>query len=402
MVLRGGGDRQASMAGGSASRCAAAQIAANRAMRPNRPMPRADTHAPAPRDGRGHAAPPLQTLPRTVYAFRVLGMGLGLLPVAFVLRELHAGWMPWAWSIFACLVWPHLAYLLARTSRDPFRAERRNLYLDSMLAGSMVPLIAFNLLPSVLLLTVATADKISTGIRGLWLRALPVMLLALFVSAACTGFAWQPYTSMTVMLASLPILMIHTLAVALNGYRLIRKVQKQNQRLDELHRIDALTGLGSRAHWQQQAEAALQRSQQGGGVATLLLVDVDRFKDVNDHHGHAVGDDVLRAIADVVRRVMPEGSEAGRLGGDEYVVVLPVSLSMADSSAEAIRAGVEGLRFPRLPSLRCSVSIGFAEPPAAGLTLREWIEAADRALYRAKDAGRNCSASRDNVHTPQR
>ncbi|MBB5209213.1 sensor domain-containing diguanylate cyclase [Chiayiivirga flava] len=365
------------------------------------PAPDAAPDGPARVDAPRRALP-WQGLPRTVYLFRVLGMGLGLLPVSFVLRDLHAGWMPWAWSLFACLLWPHLAFALARASRDPFRAERRNLYLDSIFAASLVPLMQFNLLPSVLLLVVATADKISTGIRGLWLRTLPAMAVALLVAGACTGFAWQPHTSMAVMLASLPILVIHTLAVALNGYRLIRKVQKQNQRLDDLNRIDALTGLQSRAHWQQQAEAALHRSQQRTGASTLLLVDVDRFKDINDHHGHAVGDDVLRAIADVVRRVAPAGSDAGRLGGDEYVVVLPTSLSLAESTAEAIRAGVEGLRFPRLPSLRCSVSLGLAEPPAAGLTLREWLEAADRALYRAKAAGRNCTASRDAVRTPQR
>ncbi len=82
--------------------------------------------------------------------------------------------------------------------------------------------------------------------------------------------------------------------------------------------------------------------------------------------------------------------------------MLPLELAAAEAVAERIRLGVETLRFPRLPLLRCSISLGLAEPPAAGLTLREWTEAADRALYRAKDAGRNRAASRDRIPgTPQ-
>lgn len=371
-------------------------------------MPRPDAPGVAPR-GATHSdamrADPdarLKSLPNNVYLFRILGMGLGALPVATVLYEREAGWLAWAWVAFACVLWPHLAYAIARRSNNPFRAERRNLLFDSMIAGSMVSLMHFNLLPSVMLLTVATADKINSGIRGLWLRALPGMLAALVLTCVFTGFAWSPHTGMSVLLASLPVLVIHTLAVSLSGYRLIRKVQKQNLRLDELNRLDALTGLGSRAHWERQAETALRQHQSDALAATLLLVDVDRFKDINDRHGHATGDDVLREIANVIRRAMPDGSDAGRLGGDEYAIVLPLDLTTAETVAERIRAGVEALHFPRLPLLRCSISLGLAEPPAAGLTLREWTEAADRALYRAKDAGRNRAASRDQIRiTPQ-
>ena len=104
--------------------------------------------------------------------------------------------------------------LLATRSRDPFRAELRNFVVDSLIAGSWVPLLHFNALPSAILLTVATADKINSGIRRLWLHALPGMLVALVAAAVLTGFAFQPATSMPVLLACLPILIIHTLAVS--------------------------------------------------------------------------------------------------------------------------------------------------------------------------------------------
>jgi diguanylate cyclase len=331
----------------------------------------------------------LQALPKRTYRFRILGMGLAALPMVVVLREIDAAWPAWAWMVFSCFVWPHLAYLLARRSADPFRAELRNFVTDSMIAGSWVPLLHFNLLPSVVLLTVVTADKVNSGVRLLWLRSLPGMLLALLGTGLLTGFAMQVETSQAVMLACLPIMVIHTLAVSLSSYRLVRRVQRQNLQLDEISRVDALTALASRGYWLQQAEALLAHSQAEGRPAALMLVDVDRFKGINDQHGHAVGDDVLRGIAEVIRDIVRDEDHAGRLGGDEFVVALPTTLAQAQAIAERIRVGVESLRFPRLPTLVCSISIGLAEPPQASLGLREWIEAADRALYRAKRAGRN-------------
>jgi len=329
-----------------------------------------------------------QTLPRRTYRFRVLGMGLAGLPLIAVMHEIHAHWLVWTWMVCTCLLWPHVAYALARRSRDPFLAELRNFVVDSILAGSWVPLIHFNALPSVLLLTVATADKVTTGIRRLWLRSLPGMLIALLVTGVLTGFAFQPQTSMTVLLACLPIMVIHTLAVSMSSYRLVRKVQIQNQKLEELSRTDALTGLDSRGHWEEQAGRVLERQRTGNGTASVMLLDIDRFKEINDQFGHAAGDDVLRRIAQIIRRELPDGSHGGRLGGDEFAVVLAAPAQTAHVIAERVRGAVEHLDFPPATDLRCSISIGIAEPPDEG-GLREWIEVADRALYRAKHAGRN-------------
>lgn len=350
----------------------------------------------ASRANAGDAPLRLHGLHRRVYRFRTLGMGLGFLPIAAVLLELQAPWPAWTWAACCCLLWPHLAYLAAARSADPFKAELRNLMIDSALAGSLVPVMQFNLLPSVLLMTVTTADKINSGVRGLWRRSLPAMLLALLAAGLSTGFAMRLPTSTPVLLACLPIMVIHTLAVSASGYQLIRKVQKQSLRLDELTRFDALTGLESRGHWQQQVEALLARHD-AAAPASMLLVDVDLFKDINDGHGHASGDDVLRGIAGVIRAAIPDGSHAGRVGGDEFAIAVPVALDAARRIGERIRQGVDALEFPRQPPLRCSVSIGIAEPPAGDAGLRGWMEAADQALYRAKAAGRNRVAARPDL-----
>lgn len=351
--------------------------------------------AAGPFDAADSHARYLQSLPRRTYGLRVLGMGLGGLPVVTVLSELDSPWPVWAWAVFSCLLWPHLAYLHAKHSPDPFRAELRNFVLDSFFAGSWAPLMHFNLLPSVVLVAVVMADKLNTGIRGLWQRSLYGMIGAMVGVGALMGFAWQPYSSMPVVLASLPIMVIHTLVVSLSSYRLLRKVQRQNMLLERISRLDALTGLFNRGHWERAAESLL-RERTTGRHAALLLVDIDDFKSINDLHGHPVGDDVLRAIAAILLRHAEDGGLAGRLGGDELALALPVPLPAAESLAEDIRAEVEALRFDRAPTLVCSVSIGIAATPDSDADLREWSETADRALYRAKQGGRNRTAGNED------
>ena len=349
--------------------------------------------APTPVETRsGHSAPmrtrAQRALPRRAYGFRILGMGLAALPLIVVMHELQAAWPAWAWMVLTCLLWPHIAYARARLSRDPFLSELRNFVVDSAIAGSWVPILHFNLLPSAVLLSVVTADKINSGVRRLWLYSLPGMGLALLGMALLTGFAYQPATSMFVVLSCLPIMIIHTLAVSASSYRLVRRVQTQNVRLEELSRIDALSGLYARGHWECLATVALRRHGLSA-EAEMMVIDVDRFKEINDRHGHAIGDDVLRGIAEVIRRNTPIGSHAGRIGGDEFAVVLPGSAGDAEQAAERILDAVRGLTFANAGELRCSVSIGISAKPSPDTDLRGWIESADRALYRAKQAGRD-------------
>lgn len=319
-----------------------------------------------------------------------MGMGLGVLPVAAVLHETSAP--PWAWVAcgFIGLLWPHLALQLARRNPAPHRAEIRNLLIDSTLAGLCVPLMQFNLLPSVLILTLATVDKISTGIPRLWLWSLPAMLAGVLAGGLLTGFAFQPSTSMPVILASLPVLLIHTIAVSMAGNALIAKVRHKNRQLDELTRVDGLTGLGTRRDWQEHAARALADHHRNGSRATLLMLDIDNFKRANDQHGHATGDEALRAVARVVRRHLGEHGRAGRYGGDEFAAVLAdTGADAARTIAERIRRDVEAVRLAGTPEARCTISIGIAEVDRTHSTLERWLEAADDSLYRAKRAGRN-------------
>jgi len=344
--------------------------------------------APSDADKRRH----LRSLFRWVYPLRVLGMALGLVPVLVVLREMQAGWPSWTWAMCSCLAWPHLAWLHARLSADPHRAELRNLLVDSALAGSLVPVIGFNLLPSVGLVVVAFADKINSGVREMWRRSLLATVLGLLLAGVLTGFELRVDTSMPVLLACLPLMVLHTLATSISNYRLVRRVQHQNLQLEMHRRQDALTGLESRSHWQEMASELHARCGEGQG-ASLLLLDADEFKSINDRFGHAVGDDLLRGIAACVMAELPAGGHAGRLGGDEFVVALPLTVREAVQVAEAIQARVRQVELAQAPGVRATVSIGVAEAPSPGGDVRVWLESADRMLYRAKNAGRGCTRS---------
>ncbi len=333
---------------------------------------------------------PKRQLSRRVYPLRALGMGLAGLVVGVVLWERNAGLAAWLCMAAISFVWPHVAHLLSRRSADPYRAEIRNLLVDSALAVVLVTLMHFNLLPSVLLVTLTMVDKITTGIRGLWARSLPGMAGAAVAGAAFNGFQWAPETSMPVILACLPVMVLHTLSVSLVSYRLIRRVSRQNQLLDELRRIDALTGLYDRGHWQEQAEATLHRHHATDEPACLVMLDIDHFKQINDQHGHTVGDEVLRALARIVLSNVRATDCAGRYGGDEFAIVLRgMHLDGATAVAHRIREQVQALQLHDMPGLQFTTSMGVATADHRHSSLRAWTNAADAELYQAKAAGRN-------------
>lgn len=318
-------------------------------------------------------------------------MGLSGLAVVAVLLQSKASPGAWAFVVFSSLLWPQLAYRIAMSSADPDRAETRNLLIDSAIAGALVPLMHFNLLPSVLIITLATVDKISTGIPGLWIRSMPGLLLALAVTTVLTGFAFAPTTSMSVLVACLPVLLIHTIAVSWGSNKLIRKISQQNAVLDQIRRIDTLTGLSRRGDWEEQAERLLASHPEADGHACILLIDIDHFKQVNDLHGHGAGDEVLRQVADRLRNTLRPHDRVGRIGGDEFAVLLPnTSQDEAGHVAERFRLAVESLQLHDYPELRPTISIGLAPFPIEEADLRAWLNSADNALYRAKNQGRNC------------
>jgi diguanylate cyclase len=327
---------------------------------------------------------------RRMHAPRTLGLALGFLCVAAVLLEQAAPMWLLALLVVNGFVWPHVAYLIASRSRDPYRAEIRNLLADSALGGAWIAAMHFAVLPSVLLFAMLAMDKISVGGWRLFGRAVALQAAVCAVVGVLGGFAFDPHTSLTVIVACMPMLVAYPIAVGVVTHRLSRRVREQNRQLGAISRTDGLTGLLNRTHWERAVSAELKRHRRHGTPAALMMLDIDHFKAINDRYGHLTGDEVIQNTATLLHAALREQDVPGRYGGDEFGIVLPdTDLPGAIAIAERVRAHVAGATMQTTHGVRCGVSIGVAVAGGTGDEVRAWIERADRALYRAKLAGRN-------------
>ena len=176
---------------------------------------------------------------------------------------------------------------------------------------------------------------------------------------------------------------------------LIRDVTTEKNLQNELRQLavsDALTGLFNRRHLDTCLIRELDRCKRYGHEISILMFDVDYFKQFNDEHGHDMGDRVLQYIADTVRRVIRKIDIPCRYGGEEFVIILPeTNIDSAMAVAERVRAAVEADSVDEKP---VTISLGVATYPwIMANSPQQLIEAADKALYEAKQAGRNCLRS---------
>jgi diguanylate cyclase (GGDEF)-like protein len=171
------------------------------------------------------------------------------------------------------------------------------------------------------------------------------------------------------------------------------RLVKDKADLAKLVATDPLTGLFNRRHFTARMEQEIARAIRDGSNLTVLAVDVDLFKSVNDRFGHPAGDAVLRAVALVIRRAVRFFDVCARLGGDEFVVLLHGSETSARQTADRLRRRIEGWRpDPALglpDDMQVTVSIGLASLVREEPGVEELLARADRALYAAKVAGRN-------------
>jgi diguanylate cyclase (GGDEF)-like protein len=155
--------------------------------------------------------------------------------------------------------------------------------------------------------------------------------------------------------------------------------------------VDALTGVANLRGAHHFANAAMRRAHAQNEPLTVLAIDIDEFKRINDAHGHPTGDRVLREVAHACAEALRDGDLLGRIGGEEFLAILPGTLvDHAVDVAERLRRRVETLEIADLPgSVRATISIGVAEMLPHERDIGTLIERADAALYRAKALGRN-------------
>jgi len=241
------------------------------------------------------------------------------------------------------------------------------------------------------------------GIFGMSIRQMTInMLFALTSFGAAIavvfwlGLAGNPWLEMAYAVMIFLVLVGSTF-IAMRMQHIRRRLTQQKQALTvaleqigHLATHDELTGLINRRRMAELMEAERQRCQRGRRPLVLALLDLDHFKLVNDQHGHAAGDEVLRAFAACVQGVLRSTDVLARWGGEEFMLMLyDADARGATELLERVRASVEAMEIDAGGSLiRVTVSIGQAlgEP---GEPVERTLERADQALYRAKERGRN-------------
>lgn len=263
---------------------------------------------------------------------------------------------------------------LARALPDFTLAPRYVINVACILLVVLVYAAVNTTLAAIALLLLRTGRSPS-GLLGTWQEnSLELATLCVGVLVAAV-LAWRP---LLVLLLLLPLYVLHRSV-------LIRQ-------LEHAVTVDEKTELLNAATWRSLAVTELERSRRAGRTFGLLMVDLDHFAQVNERFGRAVGDQALRAVGAAMRREMRPTDLCGRLGGEEFAIVLvdteiADAVRMADRMCRRVRtlraAGADHQR------LGLSVSIGVAVYPDAGSDLDEVLLAADNALFAAKDAGRD-------------
>jgi diguanylate cyclase (GGDEF)-like protein len=198
-----------------------------------------------------------------------------------------------------------------------------------------------------------------------------------------------PLASLTGQITHISIIVYDVTDIAVNKLQL----KAANEQLKELSQTDGLTQLHNRRHWQLCMEKEFERHSRYGDTSSLVMIDIDNFKQVNDKYGHPAGDKVIQHIAYLLKQSLRETDCAGRYGGEEFAVVL--SKTTAEEAlhfTERLRKRIEESEVTfenRL--IKVTVSLGINDLSSTFENSSGWLSGADQALYTAKQEGRNKS-----------
>lgn len=213
----------------------------------------------------------------------------------------------------------------------------------------------------------------------------PVVLGAIFIRSR-----WNlshPHLVMALSVVSdivLLVFLIWTLAF------MIQRVESERALVQQQAETDRLTGIYNRRYFETSLESEVQRARRYGSPLSLLLIDVDRFKELNDRHGHLIGDRVLKRLVRECKFNLRTSDVFCRYGGEEFAIIAPETSGQTGATlARRVRKGVEAMRLDYLAE-KVTISIGIAAWDQSFATNDDFIAAADAALYIAKKAGRNC------------
>lgn len=339
--------------------------------------------------------------------------GFAMLFVIVGLQMLHQDHGPGVWLALVAqfVVYPQVAFWFARRAADPFAAEFRHMRLDALSLGFWIAILQFPLWIGFAMATSTTLNlTLYRGIRG-WFEAAVLLIIGCTLTGFFTGWTMQLQTSPVVTALVFVALSLYLSAVSLDSQRRsmrlrdtrqelhakehalqqqLAEIQSLQAKLHEQASHDALTGLLNRHHLIDIMDRELARCTRDGQPLSLLMIDIDHFKHINDTLGHQLGDEVLRATARLLSERVRASDMLFRYGGEEFLLVISGDAITAREVAEELRQRFEAnpLTSGNNPVM-ATLSIGVSTFADHGTTFDELIQAADQALYRAKHAGRN-------------
>jgi len=330
------------------------------------------------------------------------------------MRTQSPAYGPYAWTLLGLqfMVYPHVAYWRACRAADTRQAELHNLTIDSLLFGIWAAALGF---PVWITFTLFITTTINHALyRDPWAmtHSAAAIAVGVLLAVAFGGLHFSPATdwpTTVLCIIGLTLYLVIVANVAYTRNHQLHRVRKQLQldeqalqkQLDEINALqrqlsdqanrDALTGLYNRRYLDSTLERELARCQREGLPLSLMLIDLDHFKRINDTYGHQAGDEVLKQLADMLSAQARSADVVCRFGGEEFLLLLPnmpqaVALERAEQWRRDFAANT--IVFGEF-RMQAKLSIGLASYPGHGTSPQALIRSADRALYRAKTEGRN-------------
>ncbi|MCJ2370307.1 diguanylate cyclase [Pseudomonas sp. RGM 3321] len=335
---------------------------------------------------------------KRIYAPRSLGVSVGFITVAVSLYYVNAAHWLWTLALLNALIWPHVAYQIAKKSREPYQAEWRNLLFDSLMGGFWIGAMGFSAVPSVTVIAMMAMHNMAAAGPRLMLQGLCAQALGVLISLAVLNPAVNLHGNMAQIYACLPVLVIYPIFIGWMSHQVTLKLWEHRNILRKISRTDSLTGLLNHGAWKDLLDLEYAKSQNQHQQCVVALIDIDHFKVINDTYGHLMGDTVLQNISEALMENLRDSDLIGRCGGDEFCVILPdTCLFQAREILERTRLAIDEMTYSLQRDLKVSLSIGIAAYSPELPDASSWLHEADKALYLAKSTGRNCVASAQDM-----
>ncbi|UFH48487.1 MASE2 domain-containing protein [Pseudomonas sp. KNUC1026] len=322
---------------------------------------------------------------KRIVAPRALGCALSFIYIAAIIQG--TGTPAWVWGAMVAngFFWPWVAQALAHRSPHPYRAEMRNLLMDSLFAGAWVAVMRFNLLPTALLLSMVAMNNVAAAGFGFLLRGLAAKALGALAMCGLIGAQVQWRTSLEVMIASLPMLVIYPLTVGWTSHALAVKLFQRRKAFDIINSYGDNSRLLAYNPWMSELAADHQRCRRSNGHSTLAVIGIDGLASLHRRHGHWVAEAISKRLGHIVLAETRNADVVGTNGSDQFFILFPGLRERAAAQClhrireQFCRFGQADAELPLL-----SASAGMAEYSYLQAGEWDWFEAARRALDEAR------------------